>query len=249
MEKIVQEYYQEYKFFVNDFSLPPINPVFNMNDKIHTGTLAYINIDEIMKSPINIYIDSKLFLLNKQVYKSVLFHEFTHILDGVYTLTSINDDKKFDKLMATYSEYHASQIELLCVLGYTKLPIVKKFKLSSKIYNEDRMVDVEHYLIQPLSSAIEIANHEKRDYINLSDLEFNKRYILLRNKTLYYLGKYNVCEKYAITRPCNLFDNYSIFKEDVLELYKCLKVKDFEKIIEAENKFMLHFIDYFYVQQ
>lgn len=85
MEDRIKEYYSEYKRFMNENCLPEINPIFNINNRINENILAYVNIDEMDKLEIPIYIDTKIFLYDENYLKSILFHEFTHIFDKVIT--------------------------------------------------------------------------------------------------------------------------------------------------------------------
>ena len=47
---------------MNENCLPEINPIFNINNRINENILAYVNIDEMNKLEIPIYIDTKIFL-------------------------------------------------------------------------------------------------------------------------------------------------------------------------------------------
>lgn len=62
---------------------------------------------------------------------------------------------------------------------------------------------------------------------------------------MYYLGKYNLCERFCKTKPHNFFSSFGEFEKDVKKLYNSLKIKDFYEILKNENDFMLHFFEYF----
>lgn len=72
----IQNFYNEYKVFINRREMPKIVPNFDMSDSI-LDSLAYIDRDDIRGENIPIYINTNLFKYPKQYYKSILFHEFT----------------------------------------------------------------------------------------------------------------------------------------------------------------------------
>lgn len=248
MEQKIQEYYNQYKVFIKNINLPNIAPVFDISKANINGSFVYIDVDELSSPTINLYIDENLFQYNERFRKSILFHEFTHVFDGVQTFETIrlSDVDKFNKIMATYSEYHASQIEILCNIGYKKAkPITKKFKMSDKVYFKDEFVDIENYIIYPLADASVILDKNKHAYFNLNDNEYNIKYVMAQKSIMYYLGKYNICEKYANKKPHDFFHKFSEFEQDVLLMYKSLKSKDIDQILGTVDDFMLHFMHYF----
>lgn len=248
MNQKIQEYYNQYKVFVKNINLPNIVPVFDISKAHINASFAYIDVDELNNSTIILYIDENLFQYNERFCKSILFHEFTHVLDGVQTFKKIrlSDIEKFNKIMATYSEYHASQIEILCNIGYKKVkPISKRFNISDKVYFKDDLVDIENYIIYPLANASVILNKDKYAYFDLKDIEYNIKYLMAEKSIMYYLGKYSVCEKYANKKPHDFFHEFSEFEQDVLLMYKSLKSKDIDRILGTVDDFMLHFMKYF----
>lgn len=110
MEKKILTYYNEYKQFVEETNLPEIT-LLNANNLNTRKTLAYTKAEFLRMPIVPIYYTDKLFSYPEQFYKSILFHEFTHIYDAhiFFKEKEFND---FILLMRTFSEYHAAQIEL-----------------------------------------------------------------------------------------------------------------------------------------
>lgn len=128
--------------------------------------------------------------------KHILFHEFTHILD----------DEKFANMDSSryianhgYTEYHASQIELVQILGaediYQNITFSIYDKLSLK--NDDRTI-IE-YVEEPRILAIELIKSPdevlRNNINNVLSLIFN------------YFGRRSICEMYA--------DNYQDCKQEL----------------------------------
>jgi hypothetical protein len=117
--------------------------------------------------------------------------------------------------------------------------------MSDTIYYKDELVDVENYLLYPLVSATVILDKDKFAYFNLSNKEYNINFVKTEKNTMYYLGKYNVCEKFANKKPHDFFHYFSKFQHDVLDIYKSLESKDYEAIVMKEKDFLLHYLNYF----
>ena len=246
MEEYILNCYLEYKKFMKQSNLPDIRPVFNIQDANINRTIAYIERDDLREPIIPIYISKKLFSYSEQYYKSILFHEFTHVFDANITFININNHEKLTSLMSSYSEYHASQIELLSSLGYKVIrPIFNKFNINTRIYSENELLDIENYLLIPLSSAIVILEKQPDAYINLSRDEYNKKYITAMKNIYYYLGKYKICELYGNRKPHNFFHEFLTFQDDVKTIYQSLQEKNYDQIIKDEHNFMRHYLHYF----
>lgn len=240
----IQDYYNEYKLFVNKKEIPQIIPDFDMSNSI-LNCFAYVNREEIRGENIPIYINKSLFEYPEQYYKSILFHEFTHIYDA-NSIFKDEDDTKFNSLMSSYSEFHASQIEILCNIGYNRVyNINQKFKMSTILSYKDELMDVDHYLLHPLADATAVLEHGRYDFLQLSNNEFIKKFVLVQNNIMYYLGKYNICEKFGNSKPHNFFKEFRNFELDVLNIYESLKTKKYYDIIKKVKSFMIHYLEYY----
>ena len=191
MQNFILNCYKEYKLFMNikEGVLPQIFPI--THEQEHS--LAHICEDDIGTEPMNIYYKDELFKYNETYIKSILFHEFTHIYDGISLKSKVNDIQ-FSTFMALYSEYHASQIELLCNLGYKNIKSIKKIDLSQVVLSyENEKIDINSYLAIPMSNASLIIDKPSDAYYNLPCDEYFAKYKEFEVKTMYYLGKKNIC--------------------------------------------------------
>lgn len=66
-------------------------------------------------------VSNVLFSYNDQYIKSILFHEFTHIYDTNITFKEIINNENLISAINAYTEYHASQIEILSNIGYNSI--------------------------------------------------------------------------------------------------------------------------------
>lgn len=240
----IQDFYSEYKLFINRKEMPEIVPDFDISNSI-LNSFAYIERDKIRKEKIPLHINKSLFRYPEQFYKSILFHEFTHICDA-NNFFKDEDEANFNSLMSSYSEFHASQIEILCNIGYSRAyNINSKFEMSTMLSYKDEVMDVEHYLLLPLADATAVLEHKRYDFMQLSHIEFIKKFILVQNNIMYYLGKYSICEKFGNSRPHNFFKEFSEFKLDVLNMYESLKNKNYDDIINRVESFMIHYLQYY----
>lgn len=91
----------------------------------------------ILRLPSN--CDTPLFLL---------YHELTHIYDMDMHM---NGEKNHDFCLTGYMEYHASQVELMLLMGATKINDIISFSMSDIIICFD--CSVQQYLEQKLITA------------------------------------------------------------------------------------------------
>ena len=227
--------------------LPPINPIIDVSNAIIKGTMAYVNIDDLMKnSIIDLYVDKTLFSFNKNFYRAILFHEFTHIYDNLKLCKNVKDIYKHIEIMSTYSEFHASQVEILTNLELPcVLPNVYKINMTDKLYYKHEYLNVEQYLLYPLADSTVILQKKPKSFKDLSSEEYNITYVKSKKSLMYYLGKYSICDLFAKPKPHNFFNEFGVFKLDALIFYKYLLLKDIDKILEQESKFRSHFFSYF----
>ena len=244
MDEIIQDIYRSFKKFIKNNNLPEIIPIYDVSYSKLDNVFSYVNPFPYKSTKVEIHISPELFEYKERFYKSILFHEFTHIFDLSNTLKNYNATEQ-NSLMSTYSEYHASQIELLCNLGYTSIPIYKKFYMSDKVVYQNEIESVEETLTRPLSDALAVLNKNQDAFISLPDKDYNIKYVKTKKNIMYYLGKYNVCQKYATTKPFNFFDNFGEFKQDILNYYILLNNKDFKNIIKCDNVFRNNYFNYF----
>ena len=238
-------FYKKYKKFMNYPSgMPKIYPVYDIVDERIRTPLAFVHTDEMMKNKVPLHISHELLEYNKKYRRSILFHEFTHILDWYVTLKDFDMSKRI-KLMASYSEFHASQIELLSYL-YKNIELVQPyFDMDTIIKFKNEKLDIEKTIIYPMVDASIILKKEKDAYKDLSRDNFNKKYMIAFSNVMYYLGKYRICELYGNRKPHNFFYEFGVFKNTIMKLYDALIINNYNGILYYKNSFMMEYLNYF----
>lgn len=128
-------------------------------------------------------------IYGEKATRPIAFHEFTHIYDDYYLLTSMNNSEKHKYIWA-YTEYHASYIEMMCALDFENINNIRRVTLDSIIHLGRGTKTLKNYLTQ-----------EKKDVI----LTFNT---YMKNPTdelavdairfmVYYFAKLDFLEKYC----------------------------------------------------
>lgn len=140
-----------YKEFMHIADFPNFEIKFVINPKIKMKVLND-------KKPMVLLVDL-IHLLNKESdYISTLFHEFTHMYDNS-TLLLDKEEKYRKSALNLYTEYHASYIQALYLLGVSDISNANKFEvnlnklfekmknqieeieLRAKIYSEDNLIE------------------------------------------------------------------------------------------------------------
>lgn len=148
--------------------------------------------------------------IDSKISKSIVFHEFTHILDAdMYT---VKNQWRYMGLSG-YTEYHASQVELLIMLGADKIqPHEFSFTLTTEIKLFETGETVENYLNSRHQLVLDMMN--RKDFPR--DFEALKTTIgVLYN----YFGLRSICKMYA-EDYYEKVDNTAIVKKISSELFE-----------------------------
>lgn len=137
---------------------------------------------------------------NAELMKYVLFHEFTHILD---TEMYAKKDSSKCIYLSGYTEYHASQVELMVLLGENNIrPNKFTFSLDSEIFHKKTVKD---YLLQKHQLFV--------DMMNGKAVTMNAEKLITTLGVLYnYWGLRSVCKMYG-QNYIEQIDNTPIIKE------------------------------------
>lgn len=118
----------------------------------------------------------------------LIFHEFTHILDSEMY---VKGDKVRYAGLSGFTEYHASQVELVELLGANTIEDVPLFSMNTNINVLAGEKSVHKYVEEKYRHAIELFS--RTDFP--ADLETLKSAIgVLYN----YFGLRSICEEYSI---------------------------------------------------
>ncbi|MDO4798213.1 MAG: hypothetical protein Q4A01_09375 [Coriobacteriales bacterium] len=124
----------------------------------------------------------------------IIFHEFTHALD-ISRYGAGNRDK-YNQLRG-YLEYHASQVELMKMLGASTFHQTIEFSLLDKVCDTNGEVTVLEFIEQGMNATSEL--------MSKPDFKQNLNLVFHAVGTLYnYLGRISICRMYATD-----FDAYS----------------------------------------
>lgn len=243
MKQTILSYYEEYKTYMdlNNDVLPQINPIQSDNNIIND--FAHINSDEISDKNINLYYNSKIVNYSEHFQKTKFFHEFTHVLDASQLLNKY-DEENINAILSTYSEYHASQIELAYNIGFRNIHSFHKINLD-KTYVEDEFgkTKIKNDYLKPLADATIIIDKDSSVYYNLSAEEYYKKYKAFETNTMYYLGKQNFCSKFSLKPvPSITKSSYGIFYPYVKNIEILIKNKDIDNLLIAKKELSAAFL-------
>ena len=161
----------------------------------------------------------KLLLPEKyDIPECILFHELTHILDAErYS----NGNRSHDYGLTGYMEYHASQVELMVILGAKTINDKLAFSMQDRIGVSN--CTIQYYVEKQLETAkMMISDSDQKKRIEGIGVLFN------------FLGSKSICNMYA-TDYCENYNYKEIVKHFPSFLFLQLRelmqgwVKDIEK--------------------
>lgn len=119
--------------------------------------------------------------------KQTIFHEFTHILDDEFHV-----NKNAEKYVANhgYTEYHASQIGFLKVLGVQSIKQHILFSMRDFIDTESGYMTIQDYVNAPILLANELINR----------IDFPNNFEMLKDTMgviFNYYGRRSICKMYS----------------------------------------------------
>lgn len=128
--------------------------VHNFNEKeLSKGYVSLANQDYDISNDRYCITVSNIVKSSTPYMGSLLFHEFTHILD---TYRYVNGDKNRNAGIKGYTEFHASQVELIKMLGNERIDTIKNFSMNEELTTSYGKQSVKEYLFSRINSASEI---------------------------------------------------------------------------------------------
>jgi len=160
-------------------------------------------------------------IINKNM-EFILFHEFTHMYD-INTFSAKKPDVYFAN--RGFTEYHASQIELLKLVGARDVTDNVSFSLTQSIKTIFGNTTVLEYILRLRDTVKE----------GISEENFPNSIASLSNTLgmiFNHLGRISICRLYA--------NDYDLFKEELEELDFAISFlgNDFSKIISIAEGFL-----------
>ena len=150
---------------------------------------------------------------NLELNKYIVFHEFTHILD---TEMYANRNSIRYMYLSGYTEYHASQVELMVLLGIDSIQSNFSFSLNSIINTFPSEMSVKEYLYAKHQFVV--------DMMSRMDFPANLETLKSTLGVLYnYWGLRSICKMYA-QNYIEQVDNTAIIKLLPLQLFTVMNV-------------------------
>lgn len=219
-EPEIKLYYEEFQKFMKwehplDFKIEAFHA-----KREGRNSWATVQMPQRLGDPYVLEVDITASKIRKNDYKSLLFHEFTHIYDE---LTIHENIKKqgVAKPGTWYTEAHATEVELMCSCGIDSYFDDRKVEVSSKI---------PYY-----SEEITIADFGSRKEKEIEYRIREKDYVGAIKHLQYYIGYLKFLEKH-----CN--DSKSEIDKGIIFIYtnfglEALLIKDiiFKKVITVTN--------------
>ncbi len=124
---------------------------------------------------------------NINITKHVMYHEFTHMLDSEMF---VKGDKTRYAGLSGFTEYHASQVELMQLLGASDISRVSAFSMGTNISTFSGCKSVSRYVSDKYQHAINLFS---RDDFPADITSLKIAFGILFN----YWGLRSICEMYA----------------------------------------------------
>nr|DAP35475.1 MAG TPA: peptidase [Caudoviricetes sp.] len=248
----INKYYDEYKNFMKISDMPLIVPV-ERKEAGDYNALAYLDRDFIKGNAIPIMYMDFLFDYNESFIRSIFFHEFTHIYDANKSFENL-DESEINIAIDSFSEYHASQIEMASQLGMKNkndiFALSRKFKTGCKMMCKEESMDIQNYILCSLADITNVLMSPQYSFSNKPNYLFEKEYSDIERRIFYYYGKYDLYNKYSgKNMPDLLISNCPEFSKEINNIHDVLKSKDFVNNIDsmkaAIDDFQKLYFEYF----
>lgn len=141
----------------------------------------------------------------------IVFHEFTHMVD---TYMYVGNDKLKYVQNHGYTEFHASQIETLLLLGAQSVSDKISFPMDKKVETVSKQMTIEEFVYEPHKIACNMIS--RKDFpANIEALKVTLGLIFN------YYGRRSVCKKYAVDFIDNVDNTLisSLIVEDTVNMY------------------------------
>lgn len=212
---------KEYESFVCIKSLPTYKIKFIEDLENVTYSMQVLNTTRPFILNINIG-----FMLDKDFdYISTAFHEFTHIYDYSFLLQDKNEEYRKTAL-PLFSEFHASYIQCLYLLGVSNITDLETKNLSFDKLNHK------------INSNIFFVNESINKYREQKNVV---NFYSIINAYMYYYGSIVAYNQHSKTQKDVLSFNFK-FQDDMERFYSILKFRVFDdRILEVSYKIKTYF--------
>lgn len=164
--------------------LPSIQKIIPISSSI---VVANFKTEELYNQKYVLYVNQFLLKKSKTYINSILFHEFTHMADSI-NLREKYELKDFKSLMHTYSEIHASEIEMNIVLSSNP-----NFNSIDDIVKYDGNISIQSFMDNSLKCV--------ENYFQFPNKKIDKQYATYHFNIkwlCYFVGRLSSLHKYNI---------------------------------------------------
>ena len=182
----IKEYENNFKKFVGNNAFPQYT-IFTK--EISLSVVDIQGYDSIASTHYDVQkgIHTLTISSNIEIYEYIIFHEFTHMLDSELY---VNNDKIRYIGLSGFTEYHASQVELMKMLGAKSIFDRLSFSINTTINTISGYKSVKQYLVEKQQHAIELFS--RKDFPSCLETLKSALGVLFN-----YWGLRSICEMYA----------------------------------------------------
>lgn len=143
-EPEIKAFYEEFQTFMNwdhplDFK---IEAAVTTSDE--RKSWATVRPPENEKEPYVLEVDVTASAVRKNDYKMLMYHEFTHIYDGL-TIHDKAKQKGIERTGSWYTEVHATEIELMCACDFDSAASSQKVDIKKAIPYYGTEITIEEF--------------------------------------------------------------------------------------------------------
>lgn len=151
--------------------------------------------------------------------------------------------------MFTYSEYHASKVELISQIGIKSMNSRgKHFSNDINFIYKDEEMNVNNYILYPLADALAVLEADKNEFYCDDSLEFSSKCVNTERNMLYYFGKLDAAHKYFNSELIDMFEKtHPSLYDELFSLHTLLDMNiDIRQRISIMKTTSEEFVEAFY---
>lgn len=203
-----------YDQFKKDLGIKDRMPKLLILSKPISGSVAQIK--RVLPEFAELHINDVLYhnQLHKEYIYQILYHEFTHIVDELSYFDDKKDKDKWERYLFPYTEFHASQVEMIKCLDLFADPL-KEININTKIHYVNKIISLEEFL---LIEEEEFKAHCEK----LNELKSKEYLCKIIFSIAYSIGRCSLLRNYDINANLPIERYYSFLEEDMEQLYNIL---------------------------
>lgn len=185
LEIYILDMYTEYQIYMNTDEMPELNIAFG---DASCGAIMCIYTSELYDKNIVLHTNYGITedCQDSAHYNATLFHEFTHIYDGMKILSLFPNISynRFVNILSQYSESHAHYVQICVEAKYENINDFKIIRETDIVNINLKAKSLKEHFLDSLRTAIDISNEDEMNY---------NRYKI---EVSYFWGTAMFCEKH-----------------------------------------------------